>query len=680
MTFNTILLLLIAILAAAGLSFFHYFYKSKSTSKSTLLITLAILRFLTIFCVLLLLINPIITHNSLQIIKVPLPIVIDNSSSIADLKATQTAKKIYNTLISNADLKNKFDLQPFAFDSDIQPIKSSNDLTFAGNQTAIDAVAKNIKGTFKNLQFPTLLISDGNQTSGTDYIFSFDPNNKVFPIIIGDTTKYLDLKINQINVNKYAFYKNKFPVEVFLHYSGTKPVTTSFSITQGSNIISKQNVSFSSTNQSQVINVTLPGNAKGLQTFNAFLKPIVLEKNTYNNAKKFAVEVLDQKTEIALIAAISHPDLGALKRSIETNSQRKVTILKPQDAQDLKKFNVLILYQPNVAFKALFEYNKILKINTFIITGNATDFDFLNQYQKQISFQMTSQKENYLANFETDFNLFATENIGFDNFPPLENLYGTITANQNSTVLLSSKIRTVATEQPLLMFTDLLGARTAFLFGENSWKWRSQSFLNEKLFDKYDIFIDKIIQFLASNSDKKALIVNHERFYNAGDAIEIEAQYFNKNYELDQKARLTIAVTNSKTKKIKKFDLLKTNTSFKVNLDGLEAGKYSFSIKELNSNTAYSSSFEILDFDIEKQFVNADVDKLKQLSEHTNGRSFMPNELDILIKNLIEDENYKPIQKNIVSKTPLIDWIWLLVFIAACLSAEWFIRKYNGLV
>ena len=87
-----------------------------------------------------------------------------------------------------------------------------------------------------------------------------------------------------------------------------------------------------------------------------------------------------------------------------------------------------------------------------------------------------------------------------------------------------------------------------------------------------------------------------------------------------------------------------------------------------------------MDFDIEKQFVNADVDKLKQLSEHTNGRSFMPNELDILIKNLIEDENYKPIQKNIVSKTPLIDWIWLLVFIAACLSAEWFIRKYNGLV
>jgi hypothetical protein len=44
----------------------------------------------------------------------------------------------------------------------------------------------------------------------------------VFPVVLGDTTKLLDLKINQLNVNKYAFYRNKFPVEVFLQYSETK--------------------------------------------------------------------------------------------------------------------------------------------------------------------------------------------------------------------------------------------------------------------------------------------------------------------------------------------------------------------------------------------------------------------------------------------------------------------------
>lgn len=678
MAYNTILLILLSILVAAGLSFFQYLYKTKLKSKT--IFGLAILRFLAVFGLLLLLINPIITRNSLEIIKTPLPIIIDNSSSILDLKANQIATETINTLRSNSELKTKFDIQSFAFDSDFKSITNFDELTFKGNQTAIDIVAKNLKSNFKNQHFPTILISDGNQTSGTDFVFSFDPNNKVFPVIVGDTTQYLDLKINQINVNKYAFYKNKFPVEVFLHYSGTKPVTTSFVISQGNSVISKQSVSFSSDKKAQVINLILPANTKGLQTFTAVLQPIKAEKNSYNNSKKFAVEVLDQKTEIALISTINHPDLGSFKRSIETNSQRKVTVLKPQEAQDVRKFNVLILYQPNAAFKGVFENNKKVKINTFIITGNATDFNFLNQYQNQVSFEMASQKEDYLSSFETDFNLFAADNIGFENFPPLENLYGTITLNQNNAVLLSSKIRNVATDQPLLLFSDFQGLRSAFLFGENSWKWRAQSFINEKSFDKYDVFIDKIIQFLASNDAKKSLIVTHERFYNSGDALEIEAQYFNKNYEFDEKARLTIDVTNIKTKKIKKYDLLRTNTSFKVNLDGLESGNYSFIVKELNSNTTYLSTFEILDFDIEKQFVNADLDKLKQLSEQTKGSVSMPNQLDQLIKQLIDDESYNPIQKNVVTKTPIIDWVWLLVFIALCLSSEWFIRKYNGML
>jgi len=176
------------------------------------------------------------------------------------------------------------------------------------------------------------------------------------------------------------------------------------------------------------------------------------------------------------------------------------------------------------------------------------------------------------------------------------------------------------------------------------------------------------------------LVVNHENFYNSGESIEISAQYFNKNYEFDEKARLTISATNVKTKQTKNYDLLKSNNFFKVNLDGLLAGQYNFSVKELNSKTTYLSHFEILDFDIEKQFVNPDLEKLSQLAEQTQAKVHYPNQVDTLIKTLLENENYKAVQKDVVTKTPLIDWIWLLVLIAISLSAEWFIRKYNGML
>lgn len=675
MTNSTIFLILLSVIIAGLLSYFQYFYKASSKSKVTKL--LAFLRFLSIFGILLLLINPILSRKTFETIKTPLAIVVDNSKSIADLKADKTSKELFEKLNANAYLKEKFDIQSYKFDSEFQ---SADEFDFTGSESKISEVAKNLKSSNKNLSYPTVLISDGNQTSGEDFVNSFDVKNKVYPLVVGDTTTYLDLKIVQVNANKYAFHKNKFPVEVFLQYAGNKSINANFSISQGNSVLAKQTVAFSPSRKSQVVTVLLPADKVGLQLFTATISSSESEKNKYNNTKKFAVEVIDQRTEVALVSAINHPDIGALKRSIESNASRKVTIVKPKEINDLDKFNVLILYQPNGEFKQLFETNKNAKLNTWIITGTNTDYNLLNQYQNVFDFKMSSQKENYLASYESNFNLFALDNIGFENFPPLENPFGTITANENISVLLTSRIRNIETNSPLLAFSDNKGLRSAFLFGENSWKWRGQNYLDKKEFTDFDLFVDKTIQFLATNNSKKYLIVNHERFYNSGDALEITAQYFNKNYELDEKARLTISVTNTKTKQVKKYDLLRDSNAFKVNLDGLIAGQYTFTVKELNLNASYTSGFEILDFDIEKQFVNPDLTKLKQLASQTNGKAYVPNQIDDLVKILLANEDYKAVQKSIVKKTPIIDWVWLLILIAISLASEWFIRKYNGML
>lgn len=675
MTTTIILFLVFSFVIASGLSFFQYFYKAKTKLKANLV--LAFLHFLSIFGILTLLINPVINKKTLETIKTPLPIVVDNSSSIIDLKSKETVLGLYKNLLHNKDLQDKFDVQSYQFDSEFQQVEG---LDFNGNQTNLDEVAKNLKSIYKNITFPTVIITDGNQTSGNDYVYSFDANNKIYPLIVGDTTKFLDLKVTQLNVNKYAFQKNKFPVEVFLQYFGNKNVNANFSISQGNSVLSKQTISFSASKKTAIVNVLLPADKIGLQIFKAVISSNEKEKNTYNNTYNFAVEVINQKTNIAIVSTINHPDIGVLKRAIESNAQRKVIVVKPNEIKSLQDYNILILYQPTNEFKTVFEKNKLAGINTLIITGNNTDFNFLNQQQANLIFKMSGQKEDYLSEFNSQFNLFAIENLGFENFPPLQNPFGTIATNGNVSILLSSKIRNIDTNSPLLAFVENRDKRSAFLLGENIWKWRLQSHIDNQSFEKFDTFMNKTIQFLASNNSKKSLVVNHENFYNSGESIEISAQYFNKNYEFDEKARLSISVTNTKTKLTKNYDLLKGNNFFKVNLDGLSAGNYNFSIKELNSKTTYSSRFEILDFDIEKQFINPDVTKLNQLAKQTQAQAYYPNEVDTLVKMLLENENYKAIQKEIISKKPLIDWVWMLVIIAFSLAAEWFIRKYNGML
>jgi hypothetical protein len=659
----------------SGLSFYQYFYKAKKKSKLNLF--LALLRFLSLFGIMLLLINPMITRNTLEIIKPILAVVVDNSSSIQTLDANKKALDAFAKITASKGLKEKFDIQSYRFDAEFE---ASTTFDFKGTQTNLGVISKGLKSVNRNTIFPTILLTDGNQTSGNDYVYSFDPAAIVFPIVLGDTTKVIDLKVSQINVNNYAFYKNQFPVEVFLNYSGDKKVSAVFTIALGSAVLTKQSVSFSASKRTAILSVLLPANKMGSQLYKATITSVKKEKNTYNNTKKFAVEVIDQRTNIAVITAINHPDIGALKRAIESNSQRKVTIVRPKSINSLRDYNILILYQPTAVFNSVFEGNKLAGIPTFIITGTSTDFAFLNRQQSSLMFKMSSQKESYLARFNPQFNLFATDNIGFENFPPLENAYGSITLKGNVSVLLSSKIRSMDTNSPLLAFAEIQGKRSAFLLGENLWKWRLKSHLDTDSFAKFDVFMDKTIQYLASSSSKKALIVIHESLYNSGDAIEITAQYFNKNYEFDEKARLTIIISNTETKQIKNYDLLKENNFYKVNLDGLAAGAYDFSVTELNSNSSYSSHFEILDFNKEKQFVNPDLEKLKQLAVQTQGTVYFPDQVNKLIDELIQEDAYKSIEKNRVIRSSLIDWTSLLVLIISLLATEWFVRKYNGLL
>ena len=675
MTTSTILLLILSVIFAAGLSFYQYLYKVKNQSK--LYWFLAFLRFISLFSIFLLLINPIISRKITEIKKTPLPIVVDNSKSISELKATKEAAELYLKIAENKSINEKYDVQLFSFDDEF---KSLEQLDFKGNQSHIDGVANNLKQLYRSTKYPVVLFTDGNQTMGNDYVFSFQENTSVLPVVLGDTTTVFDLKINQINVNKYAFLKNKFPVEVFLQYNGNQTISTTFTIQNGSQTVYKQAVTFSKDKKAQSISVLINADKVGIAKYKAVISSNVKEKNTVNNAKNFAVEVIDQRSEIALISAVNHPDLGALKRSIETNQQRKVSIVKPNEIKSLQDYNVLILYQPNASFQSVFEQNKAAQINTFIITGTATDFSFLNQMQEDLMFKMSAQKEDYLATFDSNFNLFAQSNIGFENFPPLEHNFGTISIKSSVNTLLSARIRNVQLQNPLLTFTENGSKRNAYLLGENIWKWRLENHLSKKSFEDFDLFTDKIIQFLVSNASKKNLNVSYESFYNSGENIEIIAEYFNKNYEFDDKAQLTIQVINSKTKAAKKYDLLKATNSFKVNLDGLEAGNYTFKVTEKQSNSSFSGSFEVLDFEIEKQFVNPDKNRLEQLASNTNGTVFYPNQIEKLIQSLIENENYIPTQKETIKKTPLIDWIWLLVLVVLSLATEWFVRKYNGLL
>jgi hypothetical protein len=484
-----------------------------------------------------------------------------------------------------------------------------------------------------------------------------------------------------LNTNRYAFLKNRFPVEVFLKYSGNGSVTSRFTIRQGNATVYSQSVSFSKDNATRTLSFTLPAATVGMQAFTANLQSLPDEKNTINNTKQFAVEVIDQATNVLVVSELLHPDLGALKKSITANEQRTVTFAKPSESVgQLNDFQLIILYQPNRSFALVFSEMEKTGNNFWVVTGTETDWGFLNKSQDQFQKELTPQTEEVQGQLHPNYGSFAVQPLPFESFPPLSTTFGGVTISVPHELLLEQTVNGYRSGNPLLATAELNGKRTAIMDGEGIWKWRSASFVNTGSFRDFDAFIAQLLQFLASRKQRSRLEVAHETFYYNNAPIKIEAQYFDKNFIFDSRAALEIELTQEETGTQTVFPLLLKNNFYEVDLNSLPAGDYRYTVSVVGENNSRSGSFSILEFNVEQQFLNADIEKLDRTAQSTNGQLFFHTQTRALVNSLLEDERFVSIQKNEVKTVPLVDWYYLLVILALTLSLEWFIRKYNGLI
>lgn len=670
---TTILFIVLALLISVSVSYFQYFYKTKTKTKINIL--LFFLKTISLFLLLLLLINPIIKNTELENIKPTLSFLVDNSKSISYFEENINLKEFKTRLSSNIQLQDKFSVEAYTFGENLGILDS---LVFNENNTNISQGILELNKLNKNKNTAIVLLTDGNQTIGNDYEY-VNSKHKIFPVVFGDTTKYNDLKVTQVNVNKYSYIKNKFPVEVILNYDGDESVNSRFSIFSGGKTVFSKNIEFSKQETSKIITANLTSTKEGVNYYTASIQKIKDEKNTRNNTKNFSVEVIDEQSKVLILTAILHPDIGALKKAIESNKQRSVTVQNINEYNNqLNDYQLIILYQPNNTFNSLFSELKKQNTNFLLFSGAKTDWNIINKQQLGFSKKFINQTENYGAIYNDGFLTFLQKDIGFNQFQPLTDTFGEISFTKEHQNLLFQNINGLQTTQPLLSVLDQNDMKIGIIFGEGIWKWRASSFLMNNNFQEFDQFIGNFAQFISSKKKRNRLEINSENIYPANSAINITAFYTDKNYNFDARASLEISITNKTTKEVIKLPFSLVNNSYQTNLENLSSGDYSFKVTVLGQNITRYSSFKITDYIVEEQFTNANNQKLQVLANKTGGKLYYKTQMNSLLKDLINDKSFFTTQKSIVKEKKLIDFKWLLFFIVFFFTTEWFVRKYFG--
>lgn len=667
---STIALIILAFLIALLVVYFQYFFNEKKIKETN---TLAILRFISVFSIIVLLINPKIQQKILETVKPKLLVAVDNSSSILYSNQDSIVELIAKKINENSELRDKFEIENFTFGSSVQ---NNSNLNFQDSQTNINDVLSSLNSISKQQIAPIILISDGNQTYGNDYKY-YQSKQAVYPIIIGDTTQISDIEINRINVNSYSFLDNKFPVEVFIQYTGNGIVKTNYIIEESNKLIYRQSISLSKKNNNVRLQFNLPANKVGKHSYISRIEPFNGEKNTINNNYIFSVEIIDEQTSVAIVYDFIHPDIGMLKRSIESNKQREVNLIHVKNIVEYSAdIDLFILYQPNDKFNEIFNEINSLDKNYFVITGKQTDWNFLNIAQNSFKKNTLSSTEEYYANYNTEFDKFQIDDIGFSEFPPLEDYFGDIRFTNAYESILTQSIRGISTQSPLLAIFTHRKRRGVALFGENIWKWRALSYTSDRTFEKFDQFMNSIIQFLTIPKKTNPIDIDYNPFYYTDEPIKITAKIYDSNFNFDANNPLELIFQGSNEKR--PFYL--NGTIYELNLNDLQSGDYSFTVSNAQNNKSVNGLFTVIDYSVEQQKSQANKNDLSILANNSGGKTFYPNQMEDLYQYILKNENLVSIQKIKIKTTSLIDWKWLLGLIVLSLSLEWFIRKYRGLI
>jgi len=675
MTTTIVLFGILAIVIAFILALFQY--KPWTSEKVFWALTLA--RTLTLSAIFLLLINPETVIKSAEFIKPKLAVLVDNSQSVKFLKKDSISLELLSQIKTNNSLSEKFDLHYFTFDNELS---GGDSLNFNEPQTNIGKSLIQAHEVFKDDVSPILLLSDGNQTFGTSYGYIAKQfSDPIYPLVLGDTMQYIDLKIKQLNVNSYTFLDNTFPVEIFVNYNGSDTKSSVLEIFQDKKLVYKEELQFSGLNNSKVITPRLKASKVGLQRYSVRLRPLSSEKVVSNNNKTFAIEVIDQKLNIALISKNTHPDIGVFNSVI--SSQKNYTFIRytPEEFLEIsEEFAFIILYQPDYNFGSILEQIKTKKLNTFIVGGTSTEWSFLNATQPYFKQEITNQKEVYQAAFNTDFDAFSIIPLSFEDYPPLKTEFGTTEISVPHQILLYKSINGRPTKMPLMFSYTDEGVRNITLVAEDIWKWRLKSFQLDDNFEKFNAFFNVIFQYLSIQKTSKRLVANHSPVFDGSVATEIFAQFYDENFQFNPNASLDIEISSPQIKTSINYPLVLVGDMYKVDLSDLKPGNYTYKINTKGQQFSTSGQFEILEFNVEAQFLNSDYQQLFQLATKTKGHVFLENEFDNLLDELLSNPKYKSVQRINKKTVPLINYKLLLLLIVLSLALEWFIRKYKGLI
>ena len=669
---------------------FALYWKNQSIAHwpAPLKYGLQILRTLSVFLIIVLLLGPLLKTVSQESEKPVVILGIDNSSSLV---LTKDSTAVKNEFQSKLDLfitkiAEKYEVNPFQYGGSVT---KGSKMTFDEAKTDLAGLLTELDDRFVGRNVgATVIIGDGivNRGANPDY-HKRRVSGPLYAVALGDTSLQRDQLIAKLDHNQYAYLGNKFPVEVHVEAFQMDSRESELEVLINGRSAHKVKIPIAGNEFRKKIALELDAQELGVLRISSSLRILDGELSTQNNRKDIFVEVLDGRQRVMILAASPHPDVAAIRKAIQGNQNYEVEVLVAgQGKFDVNDFDLIVLHQiPQKNRVGEEDLGKIIESNVPIwsIVGMQSDLSRLAGLNFGVTIRSNGKSSNEtLPIIDSKFPLFRID-AGIPRLmsivPPLVTHFAEYTLSASIRALMSQRVGAVQTEDPLWIFSEQSGRKYSVLLGTGLWRWRMRDYQENTSQVLFDQLVSKTVQYMAAKTDKSLFRVSVPNTIAEDDALTIEVELYNESYELVNEPEVNFKVRKADGTEYP-FVMSRTELAYRLNAGSFNEGDYTYSARTSFNGISFekSGSFRVAALRLESARTRADHGLLFRLADKNGGKMVSSDQMDELADEILGRTDIRNLIYERTWFKDVIDLKWIFAVLIALLGAEWFLRKRNG--
>jgi hypothetical protein len=699
---------------ALGLAYLTNFFQvggAHSKLSTPLRWLLSGLRTIAIFFVAALLIEPILQQRTTRELAPEVSLHIDDTQSMLASGDTAYLKRQLHGDISNFIEQMKREgvlVRPYRLGQEAVAYKDSIPLSWQQSTTNLAQGLRNAERSGEaSHHIASIVVSDGIVTQGADLKFAAEELQRpVISVLLGDTIPRLDLRVERLVVNPISRSRSATPARVRIESVGRTTGFVRVNLRLGTELVGQQTLSLSR-GAAEVDFMFTPSKA-GLYLLSAEVEPIVGEVNFRNNRLSEALQVLESRIRVLIVAGHPHPDISALQASLKADARFSITALvrrrdRPTQITDiislLDSADVLIAHDwPTEADNKAQIVQVIAKLERRNVplaqfwglntrTENSQEWlerlpafptNGLDQLAREAQARVTPAWRQH-----TSYTFDAAYDRWIERSNPLTGPEASWQLRSSATVLATAQVQGIDLDSPLIILGERGKQRSLLVTGTGVWRQKTDAFVQTQSTIVFDQMWQNLIQWLGSQPDLRRLRIRPIKPVIEGtQAAELIATVLNTSNGPQSGAIVEATISDSAGRPTQVRFVEQQGGSYRAELPELPEGSYSYSGQALMRDALLGTDkgqFVVRGASEEYRSLTANAAGMRQLAIRTGGTFIAGPNWEEIARSILALPTRKPQLSERLSATPLARSWGLLVLIVALLSAEWLLRKRFGL-